>query len=387
MPSLVLLLIEFIDELVFGVTEAAWPLIRSDLHLHYIQIGVALSLPGIIGNLIEPLLGILGDVWKRRVLILGGGIFFTLACFLTAISRNYVFLLVSFIVFYPASGAFVSLSQATLMDTDPTRHEHSMARWTFAGSVGVVLGPLLLGAAAWIGFGWRGVFLVLVGLVILILAGAWRFLPPDPAEHPALPSSRAVWSGVRDAFAALRQGAILRWLVLLEFSDLMLDVLYGYLALYFVDVVGYSVSQAALAVAVWTGFGLIGDFLLIPLLEKVRGLEYLRLSVVMELVLFPAFLLFPNPWAKLAMAGLLGLFNSGWYAILQGNLYSSMLGQSGTVIALKDIAGLFGKLLPFGIGLAAERFGLGPALWILLAGPIALLIGLPRRNAIHQGSA
>jgi 2-polyprenyl-3-methyl-5-hydroxy-6-metoxy-1,4-benzoquinol methylase len=36
--------------------------------------------------------------------------------------------------------------------------------------------------------------------------------------------------------------------------------------------------------------------------------------------------------------------------------------------------------LPFGIGLAAEQFGLGSALWILLAGALALLIGLPRRG-------
>ena len=92
----------------------------------------------------------------------------------------------------------------------------------------------------------------------------------------------------------------MRWLVLLEFSDLMLDVLYGFLALYFVDVVGFTPSKAALAVAVWTGFSLLGDFLLIPLLEKVRGLNYLRLSVVAELILFPAFLLVPNPGSNLS---------------------------------------------------------------------------------------
>lgn len=386
MPNLIFLLIEFLDELVFGVTNAAWPLMRTDLHLNYVQIGLALSLPGIVGNMIEPFLGILGDVWKRRLLILGGGIFFALACFLTAISNNFIFLLVSFIVFYPASGAFVSLSQATLMDRDPARHERNMARWTFAGSVGVVLGPLLLGAGAWIGFGWRGLFYFLAGLAVLMLAGAWRLLPPASGNHPSLPSTWSLWNGFRRGFETLRQRTVLRWLVLLEFSDLMLDVLYGYLALYFVDVVGFSPTKAALAVAVWTGSGLLGDFLLIPLLEKVHGLGYLRLSVFLELALFPAFLLFANPWIKLAVAGLLGLFNSGWYAILKGNLFSSMPGQSGTVMALEDIAGLFGKLLPFGIGLVAERFGLGPALWICLAGPIALLIGLPREGFIQQGS-
>ena len=377
MVNFIFLLIEFIDELIFGVTESAWPLMRSDLHLNYIQIGVALSLPGIIGNIIEPFLGILGDVWKRRALILGGGIFFVLACFLTAISHNFVFLLISFIIFNPSSGAFVSLSQATLMDSDPTRHEHNMARWTFAGSVGVVLGPLLLSGAAFIGFGWRGVFFILTGLALLVLAGAWRLLPRPSLQHPTLPKLQTIWEGIRNALQAFKRGEVVRWLILLEFSDLMLDVLYGYLALYFVDVAKFTPANAALAVAIWTGFGLLGDFLLIPLLERVRGLNYLRLSVLMELALFPAFLLIPNPWVKFALAGLLGLFNSGWYAILQGNFYTAMPGKSGTVITLGSITGLFGKLIPFGLGLAAERFGLGTAMWILLAGPLALLIGLP----------
>jgi FSR family fosmidomycin resistance protein-like MFS transporter len=377
--NLIFLLIEFVDELIYGVTEAAWPLIRTDLHLNYIQIGLALSLPGIIGNMIEPFLGILGDVWKRRVILLGGGIFFALACLLTAVSHNFVFLLISFTIFYPSSGAFVSLAQATLMDIDLTRHENNMARWTFAGSVGVFLGPLLLGGAAFIGFGWRGVFIILAGMSVLILAGAWRILPRSSRLHPLFPTLGSLWEGILNAISALKHGAVVRWLVLLEFSDLMLDVLYGFLALYFVDVVGFSVSKAALAVAAWTGFSLLGDFLLIPLLEKVRGLNYLRFSVVVELILFPAFLLIPNPWVKLVLAGLLGLFNSGWYAILQGNLYSSMPGQSGTVIAIGNITGLIGKLIPFGIGLAAERFGLGLAMWLLLAGPIALLIGLLKK--------
>jgi FSR family fosmidomycin resistance protein-like MFS transporter len=377
------LLIEFIDELIFGVTDAAWPLIRMDLHLNYIQIGLALSLPGIIGNIVEPFLGILGDVWKRRALILGGGIFFSLACFLTALSHKFAFLLISFIIFNPSSGAFVTLSQATLMDKDPSRHEHNMALWTFAGSTGVVLGPLIMGGVSYIGFGWRGVFFFLAGLAALILAGAWLFSSHAFLDHPPFPRIISVWEGVRDAFKALKSKAVLRWLILLEFSDLMLDVLYGYLAMYFVDVGGLTASKAALAVATWTGFGLLGNFLLIPLLGKVRGLDYLRLSVVVELVLYPAFLLIPDPCGKLVLSGLLGLFNSGWYAILQANLYSSMPGKSGTVMTLGNITGFFGKIIPFGIGLAAEKYGLGTAMWLLLAGPVALLIGLPKRARVN----
>lgn len=373
------LLIELLDELVFGVTDAAWPLIRSDLGLNYVQIGLALSLPGFLANFIEPFIGILGDVWKRRLLILGGGAFFALALALTASAQTFPLLLFAFILFHPSSGAFVSLSQATLMDSDPGRHEQNMARWTFAGSLGVVLGPLLLGGAALLGFGWRGVFAAMAALTVLVLAGAWRRIPRSAPHLGDVPSLADLFAGLRATLRALRRKEVLRWLILLEFSDLMLDVLYGFLALYFVDVAGLTPTRAVFAVAVWTGLGLLGDFLLIPLLERVRGLDYLRLSVILELLLFPAFLLTPNVIVKLILLGLLGFFNSGWYAILQGRLYSAMPGQSGTVMTIGGVSGLIGKLLPFGIGLAAETFGLDAAMWLLLAGPIALLIGLPRR--------
>jgi FSR family fosmidomycin resistance protein-like MFS transporter len=374
------LLIEFLDELVFGVNEAAWPLIRTDLQLNYLQIGLLLSVPGIVSAIIEPFLGILGDVWKRRLLILGGGIFFALACLLTGLSTGFVFLLVALCVFYPSSGAFVSLSQAALMDTDPSRHDHNMARWTFAGSLGVVLGPLLLSAMAFIGFGWRGVFIALACITVVALLFAWRRIPREAGNVPEIPHFLDVWSGVRGAFSALRRGEVLRWLVLLQFSDLMLDVLLGFLALYFVDVAGLKPGQAALGIAVWSGLGLLGDFLLIPLLERVHGLDYLRVSVVLELLLFPAFLLVPDLVIKFILLGLLGFFNSGWYAILKGRLYSSMPGQSGTVMALDNVIGLLGKLLPFSIGLVAQYFGLSAGMWLLLLGPIALLIGLSRRT-------
>ena len=100
---------------------------------------------------------------------------------------------------------------------------------------------------------------------------AWRDIPQDSQAPAGLPHFSIVFGGISAAFRALRNRSVLRWLLLLEFSDLMLDVFYGFLALYFVDVAGFSTGNAALAVAVWTGVGLPGDFLLIPLLERVRG--------------------------------------------------------------------------------------------------------------------
>jgi FSR family fosmidomycin resistance protein-like MFS transporter len=258
--------------------------------------------------------------------------------------------------------------------------EQNMARWAFAGSLGLVIGSLLLGGLALINWGWRLAYWILASLATLILFAAFKRLPHSRTTSNHFPSPRAYFESLRTALSALKNRLVLRWLVLLEFSDLMLDILHGFLALYLVDVMGLSAANAAFVLAVYTGVGLLGDFLLIPLLERVRGLDYLRVSVILECVLLPLFLLSSTLWVKLILLGLIGLFVVGWYAILKANLFSSMQGQSGTAQALGSISGIVGKLIPLGMGLVAQAYGLQTAMWFLLAGPIALLLGLPRRN-------
>jgi FSR family fosmidomycin resistance protein-like MFS transporter len=375
------LLIGFLDELVFGVGETAWPLIRTDLHLTYTQIGLLISLPGIIAAFIEPFTGILGDVWKRRALILGGGVFFTLSLALTAVSHSFLPLLISFILFYPASGAFVSLSQASLMDSAPDRHEQNMARWTLAGSLGNVFGPLLLGAFVYFGFGWRGTYAFLATVSAFCLIAAFRFVPPDknPASH--LPGFSSVLDGFRAAFKALKRKEVWRWLLLLDFANLMMDVLLGYLALYFVDVVSTTGTQAGIAVTLWLALGMLTDFIFIPFIDKQpNSIKFLRRTAFFEIFAFSTFLLVPGFIPKLIAIVFVNIFNTGWYPVLQGRLYSALPGQSASIMAIGSVTAPLARLFPFLVGLLADQFGLGAAMFLLLAGPIALLIGLPRNT-------
>jgi len=384
--NFIYLLIEFLDELVFGVGEVALPFLRDDLHLSYTQIGLLLSLPGILAAFIEPFIGILGDVWKRRALILAGGILFTLSLFMTSISYSFLFLLCSFILFAPSSGAFVSLSQANLMDSDPARHEQNMARWTFAGSLGVLAGPLLLGLFVYFGLGWRGAYAALASFSTLCLFAALRYLPPDSVSTPSFPSVSVVFDGFRAAFSALKRGEVWRWLLLLDFADLMMDVLFSYLALYFVDVVRATETQAGIAVTVWLAMGLVTDFLFIPFIDRQRdSLRFVRVTALMELLTFAVFLLIPGFLPKLIVVIIVNLFNTGWYPILQGRLYSSLPGQSASLTAIGSVTAPFAKFFPFLIGFLADQVGLQAAMWILILGPIALLIGLPRRLPSTHG--
>jgi len=49
----------------------------------------------------------------------------------------------------------------------------------------------------------------------------------------------------------------------------------------------------------------------------------------------------------------------------------------GTSMAVNNLFGFVGALIPWALGLIAGRFGLRATMWLLLLGPLALLIGLP----------
>jgi MFS transporter, FSR family, fosmidomycin resistance protein len=356
---------------VFGVREAAWPLLRDDLGLSYAEIGLLLAVPNLVGGLVQPAFGLLADAGRRRALVLGGGVAFAGALAAVAGAWGFLPLMLASVVLAPASGAFVSLAQATLIDVGGGGPERNMARWVAAGSVGVVAGPLLLSVALAAGVGWRETFLGLAAIGGLLVFGA-RNMPFGRGNGD-------LRDCVRGALGALRRREVLRWLLLKDVTDLMGDVLFGFLALYFVDVVGVSAAQAALAVAVWTAGGLVGDFALLAILRRVSGSTHLRVTAAITLVVFPAFLLAPGLWPKIVLAGVLGAIRAGWYAIPKAQVFAELPGRSGAAVALSDLSSLPQSLLPLGVGVFAAQIGLGNALWVALVAPVALLVLVPRR--------
>jgi FSR family fosmidomycin resistance protein-like MFS transporter len=227
-----------------------------------------------------------------------------------------------------------------------------------------------LGAFVWLGLGWRGLFAVFAVLAALLVLATARLHRGEGGAEGS-PSIRAVLRG-------LRRPLVVRWLAVLEFADLLLDVLLGFLALYLVNEVGASRTAGGLAVAVWTGAALVGGLVLVGALNRISGLGYLRASAFAALVLYPAFLLIDGVPAKIAVLAVLGLVTAGWYTIPKARLYEALAGQSGAVMSLGSIAGLFRGATPLVVGFAAGRFGLDSALWLLAAAPIALLVLLPR---------
>jgi FSR family fosmidomycin resistance protein-like MFS transporter len=417
------LAVEFADELFDGTKSAALPLIRHDLALTYAQIGLLGAVPLLVGSLLELPFGVISGTGARRQrFILAGGGVFVAAVLAAGLASSFGVLLAALVAFFPASGIFVSLTQAALLDADPARQAQRMARWTLAGSAGAVFGPLLVAAVLAGGGTWRLSFV----LVAIASAAAWlaiagtgwpgRLRPSDgrpvtaarqgdgdprgdgdpqatecspasraeagPAEAPDVGAdTSAGWPGWRAAVAVTRRSGALRWLVLLQVSDALLDVLTTFLGLYLVASVHATPSVAAIGVAVRLGAGLAGDVLLVRLLDRVESRRVLRASIWLALVLFPAFLLVPGLGPKLVLLVVLTVATAPWYPVLQAELFGSLPGRSGLAVSLSSAASLVGGLGPLVVGVLAQWLGLSWAMAALCAVPVVML-AVPPGNRV-----
>jgi MFS transporter, FSR family, fosmidomycin resistance protein len=257
-----------------------------------------------------------------------------------------------------------------------------MARWTVAGSVANLIGPLILAGGFALGFGWRWVYYAMAIMCLAVVVITWkRHIPLHPVRQqipseksPAIDLLKGLWQAARNPH-------LMRWMILLPISDLLLDVLTGYLPLYFTDVANLTVAQASLMLSVLMAAGLLSNIVLIPLLEKFPGRELVRLSAGVTGVLYAAWLLAPWLWAKIALILVIKLVTLGWYEVLQGEAFAAVPGRSGTVMAINSIIGALAGGVSFLVGLVAARAGLPAAMWILLLGPISLVLFVPRHRS------
>jgi FSR family fosmidomycin resistance protein-like MFS transporter len=370
-----LLSVELLDELLSSALDASWPLVRDELGLDYAALGALFAIPRVVSAILEPVTALLVDTHARRGAALCGGLALAAGYFGMAASTSFAPFVVAMTVAFVASGSLVGVAQAALVERDLEAAEARMAQWALVGSVGMLAGPLAVAGLVTAGLGWRTALAAGGIATLATVAGVWRIPIAAPAAH----ETPGLGQSARQALALARNGRAIRWLVLLQLSDLMLDALHGVLALYFVDVVGVGERSAAVAVFVWTGVGLVGDATLLIVLRRVEPLRYLRASATATLALYVAFLLAEGVAIKLALLGALGIANAGWYSILQAQLYREAPGRAGAVLALSSAASGASAVAPLALGAIASAVGLGPAMWLLGLGAIGLLVGLPGR--------
>jgi FSR family fosmidomycin resistance protein-like MFS transporter len=367
--------VEVLDEMAYGLEAPAAPVIRAELGLAYAEIGLLFGLPGLVNAFLEPIVLLLGEEPWRPRLVVGGGLLLGGAFLATATAKDLPLLVAAAVIAYPASGAFVTLSQASLIEASPGREAPMMARWTAAGSVGALLGPAVMAASLALGRGWRPPYVLLGGCSIVIaLFSCSRPLPAGQSREAGgrLPTRLLV-----RVIGLARDRGMRRWIFLLQMSDLMLDILVAYTGLYLVGVVGFEPAAAAIILGAMTAAGLLSDLGAVWVLDRYPGRRVLRIGAILVATLYP--LLLAAPWAgvKVGLLLLIRFLTLGWYPVLQGEAYASANGHSGAMLALSSVAGLLGSGVAWLMGWMAESNGLQTAMWLLLLGPVCLILFLP----------
>jgi predicted MFS family arabinose efflux permease len=341
--------------------------------------GWPLAAMHLLAVVVEPPLFALADRYPKRRFIVAGFIVVGISCLVAGLTSSYVVLLGALLVYGPADGCGVVLSQAALIDANPDSRERTLTRWTLFSSLGDLATPLLLTLLAACGAGWRAAF-VACGVLAFLYAGAIaRFssasdppvvndddAPDDPEDAPATPLRAAVK-------LIASQRALLLWAGALVLCGLLDEIFVAFGSLYLRERLQLSARERSFVFEAWMIGSIAGLVVLQRLLPRVRALVLLIATSIGSLLAFTAWLGASSwPWS-VCCAALLGFFDAPQYPLAKAQAYHAQPGRSGLVNAFSSLLLPIEIALPVLIGLVADRFGVLPALALLSVQPIGLI--------------
>lgn len=367
-----------IDELVSGVPVLTTPLMRAELDLSYVQVGLLFTVAELAAFAVDPLVNTLSDQWPKHHLLLGGMFGLAAGFALAAVSPMFGLLLIGMTIIGATNGTALGLGQALLIDAQPTTSLRILTRWTTMAALGDLLAPLLVATALAAQFGWRTLWWGSALLWLAAAAAIWRQRLAS-AHHPSGETAYKVdWPGLRaNLFMGLRNPRLLRW-IFLDICPTMLDELFlVFAALFLTDKLGTNPAAASMMLTAPVIGGLSGLALLHVLGTNYSPGRLLQGSALVALAGLTLFLVARAPLPTLAGLGLVGLGTAFWYPIMAAGAYDSLPGRSGAVRALGSLRKPLEIALPLLLGLAAERWGIEWGLGLLLVAPLAVLLFAP----------
>ncbi len=385
---LVLLSIEFLDELVSGVPGAGAHEIQQGFVVSHTSMGALITAFGLLALWVEPPLFFLADRYPRRWFVCGGMLALGASCLMAAAAPSYWWLFAALLLFGPASGMGVGLSQATLIDADPGHTERWLTRWTLAGEVGDLATPALVAVMITLGWGWRGAFAACGVLAISQGVALWfQEFPDDAFARNVSEDSGAATETTREAGRedeepnwrqaiglALSNRALLLWSLALVACALLDEILVVFGVLHMTRDLGFSEPRALLVIAAMSAGGIAGLVASEALHDRFPPLRLLVATCIFTLAALFGFVYSTRLLTLVIWGLLLGLGIALQYPLAKAQLYRTIPGQTGTALA---VAGLFGPIdlaLPIAVGFVADRAGLVAALLVLGLQPVVLLV-------------
>jgi MFS family permease len=357
---------------------SVFPLIKQQLALSDVQLGVVGAAFMWMYALFGPLAGWLCDRLSRKALVLGGLIAWSLVTALTAVCHSYAQLVICRALSGLGEAVYLPASMSLIGDYHAAgTRSRAMSLHQSSVYVGSIAGGAVSGLVGQY-YGWRWSF-VLFGCCGLLFGFVVAKFLKEPvrgiAEQRAgtAPSPTAANSlGLLQELKSLLASRIVRLLILafvganfvaVVFLTWIPSFLYGkfHMSLSMAGLNGTVYLQLSSVVGVLCG-GLLADLLIR------RSAGGRMLTQALGLFLGIPFLFFTG-WAPSVAAVILGMIGFGYCkGIYDANIFASLydaieVRQRGTAAGvLNSLGWLGGGFAPIAIALAAGRYGMGPSI-------------------------
>ncbi|MEO8115307.1 MAG: MFS transporter [Phenylobacterium sp.] len=365
------------------------PFVQPDLHLSNTQVGLLASALSLTWAVAGFLIGRFSDkTGRRKSIIVAATLAFSACSFLSGIAASFAMLLGARLLMGFAEGGVLPISQSLTADqVAPERRGLAMGVMQNFGSnlLGSFAAPVLLVTFA-TAFGWRHAF-YLAGIpgIISALLILWLVREPVRAKGAGAPAERL---SILQAFGH-RNIQVCAVIAILLVSYLV--VCWAFMPLFLTKVRGVDPGTMGWLMGTLGISATVGSFV-IPGVSDIVGRKPVMIAVPLLGVILPlGALFFQGDLAMLAAIFFFGWALTGVFPLFMATIPSETVDPRHTATALGLVMGtgevLGGVFSPTLAGAAADRFGLGAPLWIMLglgiaAGLLALLLTetAPRRR-------
>jgi len=335
-----------LNDLIQSLLPAIYPILKSNFHLDFGQIGLLTLTFQLTASLLQPLVGSFTDR-RPQPFSLVAGMGFTLIGLLT-LSRadSYPILLVAAALVGMGSSVFHPESSRVARLASGGRHGLAQSVFQVGGNAGTALGPLLA-AFIVVPFGQPSIawFSVVALLAMLILFAIGRWYQATLADLRARP--RAAETG---SLVSKRRIVIsLAILILLVFSkDFYVASLTNYFTFYLISKFQVSVQEAQIYLFVFLGSLAVGTILGGAVGDKI-GRRYVIWGSILGVLPFTLAMPYANLFWTAVLSVTIGL--------VLASAFSSIL-----VYATELVPGRVGTIAGLFFGLSFGMAGLGAAL-------------------------
>ena len=340
-----------INDMMQSLILAIYPILKSDFHLSFTQIGLITLTYQLTASLFQPMIGLYTDRRPVPYSLPIGMSSTLLGLLLLAYAWNYPALLLAAALVGTGSAIFHPESSRVARMASGGRHGLAQSLFRVGGNTGSALGPLVA-AAVIVPFGQHSVAwfggAALLGIVLLTQVSRWY------AVHRVAAAARAAQRSLAPPFSRGKVAGVIAVLLVLIFSKYFYVAgLSTFYTFYLIDKFGLSVQSAQMHLFIFLFASALGTLAGGPIGDRIGRKPVIWFSI---LGVAPFALLLPH----------VGLFWTTTLTIVIGLILSSAFSAI-LVYAQECMPGKVGMVSGLFFGFAFGMGGLGAAMLGLLA--------------------